>query len=345
MSQQPPRLIDLHTDWLLQYAPETNLYTPEMADHALKALPQAEGYLGATGAAILAVYRDSEDWEQRPDPWAALGDLITRIEAEFSGRLLFGPDDLARWHDDPDGLAWGLIAIEGFDYLIRSSDDLDRLPRLFDRGVRVFQPVYSAKSLLAGSSVPGDDRGLTDLGRDFLEMLLATATSTEEPRPILDLAHLNPTSASDVLSWIEADGRRADGLIPVYSHGAVYREGFTRPRALTLENLKRLRALGGVVGFGVSPPFYETPEALRRSIEETAAIPYQGRAGYEGIAIGTDFMGVDQTLPGLENAPGVIAWVMSAFSAETARAILRENGLRLIERCVTIPKTGAIEAS
>ena len=51
--------------------------------------------------------------------------------------------------------------------------DLSRLPRLFEQGVRLFQPVYTVTSLLGGSSSPDDDRGLTDLGRSFLEALLA----------------------------------------------------------------------------------------------------------------------------------------------------------------------------
>jgi membrane dipeptidase len=332
MAADPPRLIDLHTDWLLQYAPETDLYNPEMAAHAAKALPQAEGYLGATSAAVLAVYRDAEDWARRPDPWAALGDLIARIEAEFPGRLLIGADDLARWRDDPHGLAWGIVGIEGFDALIRCVGDLGRLPALFDRGARVFQPVYSSTSLLAGSAADGDDRGLLDLGRAFLDVVLGL--STGGPRPILDLAHLNPSAASDVLAWFEEDEARPGRVIPVYSHGAVVHEGFASPRAITVENLRRLRALGGVIGFTPAPPFYGSPELLKRSIEETAAIPYSGRAGFEGIAVGTDFLGVDQTLPGMGNAPEVVDWVASTFEAAAARAILRGNGEAMIERMI-----------
>ncbi len=332
MPIETPRLIDLHTDWLLQYAPETNLYTSEMAEYAKTVLSQAEGYLGATAAAVLAVYRDAEDWARHADPWAAAGDLITRIEAEFPGRILMGPEDLDRWRDDPDGLAWALIGIEGFDFLIRSSADLDRLPRFWERGVRLFQPVYGAASVLGGSSLPDDDRGLTELGRAFLDTLLSLASQAR--RPMLDLAHLNPRTASEVLAWFEIDSERADRVIPVYSHGAVFHEEFARPRACTIENLRRLRALGGVIGFSVSPPFYATPDAIRRSIEQTAEVPFQGRTGLEGIAIGTDFLGVDATIPGLGNAPEVIAWVTSTFPPETARQILRENGERLVERSV-----------
>ena len=137
---EPPRMIDLRVDWLAQYAPDTALLGPEARDLAARDLPRIEGYLGATSLAVLALGRCNADWLRRDDPWRSLDDLIARAEAEFAGRLLYGPDDLARWRDDPHGLTWGVLAVAGFDALVRSPADLDRLPALFARGVRVFQP-------------------------------------------------------------------------------------------------------------------------------------------------------------------------------------------------------------
>ena len=326
------RLIDLHTDWLLQYAPETTVFDPALYPSIPQRLGQAEGYLQTTWAAVLSCYQSANEWERQGEPWRALADLITRYEAEFCGRLLIGRGDLDRWLLDRDGLAWGMIGVEGFDALVRSNDDLQHLPRLFERGVRLFQPVYSATSVLAGSSAEGDDRGLSALGVSFLETLAALAEPAGGPRPIVDLANLNPTSAGDILAWFEADEARTDRLIPVYSHGALAHEGFAKPRAITLENLLRPAQLGGVVGLGVTPPFYDSPAALKASIEAAARMPFRGQAGFEGIAIGTDFLGVDRTLPGLANAAEVVAWLESAFDAETALAIAQGNALRLLKR-------------
>ena len=125
-------------------------------------------------------------------PLVGLASLLTRIEAEFAGRLLIGPEDLARWRDDPDGLTWGLIGVEGFDSLVRTPDDLNRLSALFNRGVRLFQPVYGPANGLGGSSAAGDDRGLTDLGGEFVEALLDLNPESLGPRPILDLAPTEP---------------------------------------------------------------------------------------------------------------------------------------------------------
>ena len=214
------RLIDLHTDWILQYATESTAFDPALYERVTNRLGQAEGYLQATSAAVLSCYRDADDWAGQADPWKALGDLIARIEAEFSGRLLMGSEDWRRWEDDPDGLCWGVLGVEGFDALIRKAGDLRRLAVLFERGVRLFQPVYTSTSILGGSSAPGDDRGLTDMGRAFLETL-AEVAGDAGPLPILDLAHLNPTACGAVLDWFEADDSRTGRLLPAYSHGAL----------------------------------------------------------------------------------------------------------------------------
>lgn len=331
---RPMRLVDLHTDWILQYAPETTVFDPALYPGVPGRLSQAEGYLQGTGIAVLSCYRKAEDWARQADPWGALGDLIARIEAEFCGRLLIGPDDLARCLDDAEGLCWGVIGVEGFDSLVREPADLERLPVLFERGVRVFQPSYLATGALAGSSAPGDDRGLTDLGRSFLEALADLGGESAGPRPLLDLAHLNPKAAAEVLAWFEADDDRPSRVIPVYSHGALRHEGFDSPRAITLENLGRLRELGGVIGFSVGPPFYTTADQLRAGIETAATLPIRGRAGFEGIAIGTDFLGVDQRLPGLGNVPDVVAWISASFDPAAASAIVRGNAFALIERAL-----------
>lgn len=327
---RPPRLIDLHCDWLLQYATETTVFDPALYPGTRSRLGQAEGYLQGASASVLACFRTADDWARQADPWAALGALIARIEAEFPGRLLIGPDDHARWAVDPDGLCWGVIGVEGFDALIRAPADLDRLPGLFARGVRVFQPAYAASNLLAGSASAGDDRGLTDLGRAFLDVLSGLAADPTGPRPVLDLAHLNPASMADVLAWYEADADRPGRLPPVYSHGAVAHAGFDPPRAITTANLARLRALGGLIGFCVASPFYRTPDELKAGFDVAAALPFRGRPGPEGLAVGTDFLGVDEVLPGLGNAAGVAAWVQDQFDPETAAAVLAGNARALL---------------
>jgi len=330
-----PRLIDLHCDWPLQYAAESTDFDPALYPGVAGRVGQAAGYLQDCSASVVACYRRAEDWSTRPDPWAALGALVARVEAEFPGRILAEPADLGRWDDDPGGPCWAVLGVEGFDALVRAPADLDRLPNLFDRGVRVFQPTYGPEGVLAGSSAPGDGRGLADLGRDFLRILADLARPDGGPRAALDLAHLNPSAMSDVLDWFEADAGRPSRLVPLYSHGALRHDGFDSPRAIAPANLRRLRALGGVAGFGVGPPFYHSTDSLKAGIEAAAATPHPGNPGggpgYAGLGVGTDFLGVDRTLPGLGAAGAVLRWFAAAFGPD-APALLAGNARVLIDR-------------
>ncbi len=226
-----------------------------------------------------------------------------------------------------------MIGVEGFDRLIRDESDLARLPDLLRRGVRLFQPTYTASSLLAGSSAPGDDRGLLDLGRRFLETM--AELSDRGARPVVDLAHLNPRASAEVLAWFEADAARTDRLIPVYSHGFLARPGLEGPRGLSPEGLARLRSLGGVVG--LTPAFYEDAGSFREALESAAAVPFLGRPGFEGVCFGTDILGVDRTPPGLGTAPEVVAWAGATFAPDVAGALLRDNARQLIERAIGGP--------
>jgi membrane dipeptidase len=278
----------------------------------------------------MSCYRREDDWASQANPWRALDDLIVCYEAEFSGRVLIGPVEYQRWQNDVDGLCWALIGVEGFDPLVRSADDIERLPALFDRGVRLFQPVYTANNALGGSSSPGDERGLTELGRAFLQRLSDVGGIDSGPRPIFDLAHMNPQCMGDVLAWFEEDSGRLDRVIPVYSHGCLSHEGFDSPRAITDDNLRRLRALGGRVG--VTPAFYPSAETLRNGILAIADVPFRGQAGFEGLALGTDFLGIDHTPSGLGTVESLASWAVATFPtaqaeallAGTARALLRE---------------------
>jgi len=328
------RLIDLHCNWLWQYATETTLHDPALYGEIPARLGRLNGYLQGTAVAILACARKPAEWERDGERWRSLGELIARYEAEFSGRLLIGADDVGRWRaEPPDGLCWGVLGVGGFDYLVREAADLDRIPGLFERGVRAFQLVASAANLLAGSAEPGDNRGLTELGRAFLARLEEVGNGRAAgPRPIVDLAHLNPRSMAEVLDWVGSESARAGRLLAIYSHGGVSHPGFDTPRALCRGNLTRLRSLGGLVGFTPGLPYYETPADLKAGIEAAAEVPFEGRPGFEGLAIGTDFLGIDRCLAGLAEVAQIKKWIGRVFDRQSAGLLLAGNGSQLLLR-------------
>jgi membrane dipeptidase len=330
----PPRLTDLHCDWLAQYAGETNLFETPGPDDLTGRESRLDGYLSGAAAAVLVCGHGARNWAPHHDPWRSLYDLIARYESEFAGRLLLGTDDVKRWLEEPpDGLCWGMLGVAGFDSLIREPADLDRLPALFERGIRVFQLLASGSSLLGGSADPGDDRGLAELGRLFLARIGELAGGAEPgPRPIVDLAHLNPRSMSEVLKFAGSEGSLGGRLLLLYSHGAICHEGFATPRALSHENLVALRACGGVIGLTPGPPYHRTPVELRRAFETAASVPFNGNEGFEGLGVGTDFLGIDQTLPPLGNVTLLTKWIKRRFDREAAVMLIAANGRLLLVR-------------
>jgi len=327
------RLIDLHCNWALQYAGETCHYDGAAYADVRSRLDQVEGYLTGTSIAVLTCGRRAGDWPQQPDAWKTLGEMIARYEAEFSGRLLIGPDDVTRWNaEPPDGIGWGILGIEGFDALVRQPADLDRLPGLFGRGVRVFQLVETEASALGGAAVPGDDRGLSELGRAFLDRLegLSRSYGPSGPCPVVDLADLNSRTTDEVLAWFESDPTRIQLLLLVRSHGTIetpYRQVVT---GLSAENLRCFRALGGVVGLSPGLPFFDSPETFRAGIEAIAAVPFRGLAGSTGIGIGTDFLNLEQSLSHIENVSRLTDWLAANFTPDVAASLIRGNACSLV---------------
>lgn len=342
------RLVDLHCDWLRQYATETTLYEGGLYSEIPGRVGRLDGYLLGTSLSVLACARKPEDWSSRPDPWDALGLMIARYEAEFAGRLLLDSSDVARWRSSPaDGMCWGVLGVSGFDFLVRSADDLDRLPALFARGVRVWQPVAAGGGALGGANVPGDDRGLTDLGRAFLDRLAGLGSPGDAgPRPILDLAGMSVATTADTLRWYDGVPRGQAPLPIAVTHGTgtyvPFLDGSTPEARLVAE----VRMRGGVIGLTPGLPGGETVDAMKTLIEAVAAVPVPGRSNFEGLAIGTDPLGIDRGVPGLASAREIARWLGRSFDRGTAAAIAARNTQRLLLRSVGVaPGNGEAETS
>jgi microsomal dipeptidase-like Zn-dependent dipeptidase len=116
----------------------------------------------------------------------------------------------------------------------------------------------------------------------------------------------------------------------MYSHGAVARPGFEGPRAIDLENVARLRAKGGLIGLTPGPPFYESADDFKSAIDHVATIPFEGRVGYEGIAIGSDFLESDDTLAELGDTSAIVKWVSMAFDQTAAELLLEDNARQFL---------------
>jgi membrane dipeptidase len=334
------RLIDLHCNWALQYAGESSQYDPALYPEIAARLGQLEGYLSDTAAAVLFCGRAALDWERQADPWRTLAEMITRYEAEFPGRLLSGPEDAARWASEPeDDICWGMLGVEGFDFLIRTPADLDRLAPLFERGVRVFQMVATSATAMGGSGDLDRDRGLTPLGHAFLGRLaeLAPEAGSLGPRPILDLAKLNVKTMGDVLTRFENNPALPDRVLLTCSRADVLIPSRSDGPSLAHAELVRFRALGGLLGLVAGAPEVGSAATLREVIDLVAAIPWNGKAGCEGISIGTGFPEVKGPAAPLASASRLAEWLTAAFPREIATAIAADNARRLLLQATGYP--------
>ncbi len=324
------RLVDLHCDWLRQYAAEvTDVEGPPDPD-----LSGASA--GSTATCSAPRWRS---WPARPRPRTGTTTIpgarsasLARYESEFTGRLIRDAADTARWRSSPtDGLCWGVLGVGGFDSLVRTADDLDRLPGLFGRGVRVFQPIRAAGGVLGGANEPGDDRGLTELGRAFLDRIAALAPSGEAgPRPILDLAGMSTMAMADTLRWYDEGPAGRERPLLVVSHGTVGYRDLGDPSSPSSRHLAELRARGVILGLTPGLPGCETVDELKAVVDAIAAIPFEGRPGAEGLAIGADLLGIDRPIPGLDSARSLVRWLEKTFDRETAAAIVARNARRLL---------------
>jgi hypothetical protein len=222
----PARLVDLHVKWLWQYAPEVSLYDPAVVAAVPGRLPQVAGYLSDTAAAVVML----GGWPAAADPWAALAEDLARLAAEFCGRLLRDPADAARWRaEGAGGLAWATPGVAGLDRLVRTPDDLDRLPAALDR-LRVVQLAPGPDGPLA------DGTGLTPLGAAALDALARAGTAG---RPVaVELAGLAPPARRAVRD------RLGPGLVPLYCEAAAPGPD---PAPLPAEDAAWIASAGGLV--------------------------------------------------------------------------------------------------
>ncbi len=328
------RVFDLRCPWLWQYASETTVFDAGLYREIPGRLARLSGYLQGTSFAVLNCGRKPEDWRQQRDAWSSMLALLALIEAEFSGRLWCNGEDIARWRAEPaERLCWGIAGVAGLDFLAAHGGRPRPAGEVARARVRVFGLVETESNALAGSTTPGDDRGLSDLGRAVLSRLRDIANEAGPgARPSLDLAGLNTRSTTEVLDWIEHQSFDTLGLSLIHSQIAAHLQCAGALRDLTTANLTRLRGFGGLVGLSPSPVFFEGIDAFRAGIEAIATIPFEGRQGYEGIAISADFLGLESILHEMRDVGHIADEMNRIFPAEIAKSLLSDNGLQHFSR-------------
>ena len=209
-----------------------------------------------------------------------------------------------------------VTALEGAD-VIREIGDVDWL---YKQGIRSVMPQYGKPNALAGSD------GLTDLGKQVVRELFMRQVN-------VDLAHSNPNTRGGIIQI----ARDLDsGKLLSYSHGARCSDiakdnyfGFmSGERGLSDSEIKDVLEMGGIIGLGVSRPFFGSIDHLIETIDSVC----QRKNGPQSLGLGTDFGGVSPALmvDGIRsvedlNKIGEILAIRFGYPDSQIQAILKDN--------------------
>ena len=217
-----------------------------------------------------------------------------------------------------------VLGLEAGAHLIRSMDDLKKL---IGFNIKLFGLQYGKDTPLATNS-----DGLTKLGREGVLHLFDNDL-------IVDLAHSGAKTRQDVMDLAED---REMGHLVSYTHGCEESDiidswkGRTGERALRHKEVKRLVKMGGIVGLGVTKPFFSSAEEIAQRINETAQLD----GGIDALGIGTDFGGVPNVFLNEIRSPKdmkILADILSesfGMSDTDIDKVLRKNAQDWIGRAI-----------
>ena len=216
-----------------------------------------------------------------------------------------------------------VLGLEAGAHLIKTMGDVKRLE---DHGVKLFGLQYNTETPLADAS------GMTTFGAEVAQYLF-------DQDLIIDLAHSNYKTRQDVMALATELGK---GHLVSYTHGASEQDisdswkNKISERALKKEEIEQIVKMGGMIGLGVSEPFYSSARKVAERINETAQLDH----GIEQIAIGTDFGGVPPEFLNDIKSPDdfkKLADILSAdfgMSDEQVNKILRSNAPEWIKEAI-----------
>lgn len=169
-----------------------------------------------------------------------------------------------------------VLSLEGGD-VIHSLGDIDMLHQL---GVRSITLQYGNENQLAGLD------GLTPLGKQSIDKLI-------DLNIVIDIAHALPKVRTQILDIVKDKNA---GHLLAYTHGSgLYDIAIdhdfnfaAEKRGITEEEFETIIKMGGIVGLGVTRPFFQSVLHIAERIDSICQIDN----GPRRVGIGSDFGGV-----------------------------------------------------
>ena len=164
-----------------------------------------------------------------------------------------------------------VLGLEG----LRNVHTLEDFKKMYDLGVRHSSLTWNEENHLA-TGVAGDkDRGLTDLGKQFLDFM-------KEHNMIIDVSHLNVKSFYDVIEYVND--------VVIASHSNAYTLCNHR-RNLNDDQLRKLKEVGGYVGVVSARNFVSSSDTRKTVAGLVDHIEYIAKfIGIDHVMLGLDMM-------------------------------------------------------
>lgn len=312
----PYRIIDGHCDTVRLFAQKKSIYDfrrKNTTGHLDLPRLQAVGMM----LQIFALYIEEEykpvgSLKRALQLLDLLDHNLDRCSKEV--KVIYSCSDLDQLSADKK--VGALISIEGGEAL---EGELAVLRLLFRLGVRGLGLTWNQENQLAtgvGNGVGG--KGLTSLGRKVVKEMNRLGM-------IVDLAHINEKGFYNAISVSSK---------PVIVSHANSRALCDHPRNLSDEQLRTLRDAGGVIGLSFCPNFVDSHQAtFERLLDHFAHIA--GVTGVEHLGFGSDFDGIEEVIPGMEDASALTGLVEGlsrrGFNAEEIENITANNFLRVLK--------------
>ena len=216
-----------------------------------------------------------------------------------------------------------VLGLEAGAHLIFSMADVKKLE---DHNVKIFGFQYNKDTPLAANE------GLTQFGREVARYLF-------DRNLIIDLAHAGYKTRYDIMGLAEDLGK---GNLVSYTHGSSEEDIIAGwkdkigERALKTAEVGRLIKIGGIIGLGVTKPFFSSARKIAERINDIIQL----ENGVDRIAIGTDFGGVPPVFLNEIRNPDDFKKLADLFSEdfnisdEKVNKILRLNAREWMQKAI-----------
>ena len=197
-------------------------------------------------------------------------------------------------------------------------NDINKLIRLIDEGVRIVGLTWNNSNAVADSITSHNNKGVSRFGEDVIQLL-------NEEMIWTDVSHLSVQGFYDVIE-------QADHVIASHSNAAHI---CPHPRNLTDHQIKSIIDRDGLIGVTFVPEF--TKEADIVTIPDLIRhIDYFIEMGAsDQLCFGSDFDGITNTIVGLENVLGfhrIKSYLTEHYSKSIVEKMTRQNFINKFPR-------------